>query len=187
MYVTSTAGRWLEILDRSEWLCAGYPLIVWLAFGLLALVLACSGPVPPRPPSPTVLAKVKTVRPPRISAPVLSRRVANAACYRRRDLSRPSGAWHQAEQPTDRLVNDPGRRLIPEGDGDGSRRFAPAEQSRQKHRAMTSGRRKLGLGMLANLPLLDGEWLNSVFFAAGGRWEHLSCWWIELPPADWRV
>ncbi|WP_437776909.1 hypothetical protein [Sorangium sp. So ce1097] len=101
LYVMSTAGRWLEVLDRSEWLCAGYPLIVWLAFGLLALVLACSGPVPPRPPSPTVPAKAKTVRPPRISAPVLSRRLANAACYRRRDLSRPSGA---GTRPSSRLI-----------------------------------------------------------------------------------
>ncbi|WP_437533639.1 hypothetical protein WME79_06995 [Sorangium sp. So ce726] len=31
----------------------------------------------------------------------------------------------------------------------------------------------LGLGVLANLPLLDGEWLNGVFFSAGGGWEHL--------------
>ncbi|WP_437799307.1 hypothetical protein [Sorangium sp. So ce693] len=34
-------------------------------------------------------------------------------------------------------------------------------------------RTRLGLGMLANLPLLDGEWLNGAFFSAGGGWEHL--------------
>ena len=61
LYVISTGCRWRKILDKSKWLCADYPLLFWLAFGLLAQVLACSGPVPPRPPSPTVPAKAKTV------------------------------------------------------------------------------------------------------------------------------
>ncbi|WP_438035246.1 hypothetical protein [Sorangium sp. So ce204] len=34
-------------------------------------------------------------------------------------------------------------------------------------------RTRLGLGVLANVPLLDEAWLNGVFFSAGGVWEHL--------------
>ncbi|XXT17500.1 hypothetical protein WME94_45455 [Sorangium sp. So ce429] len=34
-------------------------------------------------------------------------------------------------------------------------------------------RTRLGLGVLANVPLLEGAWLNGVFFSAGGGWTHL--------------
>ncbi|XXX74879.1 hypothetical protein WMF30_45220 [Sorangium sp. So ce134] len=34
-------------------------------------------------------------------------------------------------------------------------------------------RTRLGLGVLGNVPLLEGAWLNAVFFSAGGGWEHL--------------
>ncbi|WP_437658515.1 hypothetical protein [Sorangium sp. So ce1182] len=34
-------------------------------------------------------------------------------------------------------------------------------------------RTRLGLGVLANVPLLEGAWLNGVFFSAGGGWEHV--------------
>ncbi|WP_437997151.1 hypothetical protein WMF26_40715 [Sorangium sp. So ce185] len=34
-------------------------------------------------------------------------------------------------------------------------------------------RTRLGLGALGNIRLLEGAWLNGVFFSAGGGWEHL--------------
>ncbi|WP_437841790.1 hypothetical protein [Sorangium sp. So ce1153] len=41
-------------------LCSDYPLLFWLAFGPLALVLTRSGPVPPRPPSTTAPTRART-------------------------------------------------------------------------------------------------------------------------------